>query len=315
MKVYPHIESTNAVLSELGISMFFIISGASLYLSMSKYDKFPVGTYIYKRFKGIYPPFWIAYIIAFLYTFVENGGLNPDIPVYRIWLSVVGMDGLTLYAVPNFYLLGEWFLGTIILIYFYFPLLKFLIDKWPKVTWAVVLVLWVVYVYFYDFSLQIDRNPITRVVEIMFGIYYCKYVVLNKNRKKSLRIAAFIICLVVFVLLLFVKIPGEKMHWYLVVIMGITLFYVIAQIGSFINNKALATVVTAISVNSYSIFLVHHIIGNHIADYFKDTDLSKAEFFTCFVLYVALIAVFTIIVNYVSKRFVKLIEMIPKKAE
>ena len=43
---YPQIESSNANPGELGVSMFFILSGATLYISTSRYKKFRVGNYI-----------------------------------------------------------------------------------------------------------------------------------------------------------------------------------------------------------------------------------------------------------------------------
>ena len=313
-QIFPHIESSNADLGELGVSLFFILSGASLYLSTSR-KKFNVGNYAYKRFKGIFPAFWTAYIIVFLFQFFENGFINPDIPPSRIWLSVVGMDGFVLYAIPNFYCVGEWFVGTIIIIYLYFPLVKLLIDKLPKVAWILLLIVGVVFIYVYPFEMPIARNPLARIIEITFGAYYCKYVVMNNNRNKFLRWGIFALCISVFAVLLFVRFESIYLHMYAVIIMGISLFYIIAQLGIVMRSMAVDKIVTTISINSYSIFLVHHAIGNYLADRYKDVELTNVEYFTCFIMYLVLIAVFVCLVNWGSKKIMMLIDMIPKKVE
>lgn len=75
-------------LGSFGVSLFFIVSGAAL---MYVYDeKIDWKSFIAKRFKGIYPLFWLTYIIAFFITFYNNGGINHTIPKSRIIYSILG---------------------------------------------------------------------------------------------------------------------------------------------------------------------------------------------------------------------------------
>ena len=54
-------------IGDFGVSLFFIISGAALmYIYGEKMD---LKTFYYKRFKSIFPMFWLAYFFAFLYYF------------------------------------------------------------------------------------------------------------------------------------------------------------------------------------------------------------------------------------------------------
>ena len=308
------ISTSNNSLGGLAVSLFFIISGAALYLSMSKGDnRFHAGTYIYKRFKAIYPAFWTAYIIAFLYRFFLTRQIDPSIPIHRIWLSITGMDGLFLYAAPNFYLVGDWFIGAIIITYMYYPLVKYLIDRFPKVMWAVVLVLFIVYVQTYFYQMELRHNPFSFVIEVVFGIYYAKYFIKEKRYNKTANIIVFIASVVVFVFLLLFYFDNEHIRAYAMKIMGIALFLIVVQFKFIMNNAAVNMIVCNISANSYYIFLVHHFIYSQLMMRFSDVVLSKVEYAALFMLYIILIIPFTLIVKVVSKKFINLIELIPKK--
>lgn len=55
-------------IGDFGVSLFFIISGAALmYIYGEKMD---LKTFYYKRFKSIFPMFWLAYFFAFFILFL-----------------------------------------------------------------------------------------------------------------------------------------------------------------------------------------------------------------------------------------------------
>lgn len=100
---------------DLGVSLFLIISGAALAYTYER----PVDLrrFYWKRFKGIYPAFWIAWLLGTLYFFVALNGVPPNAAPARslIW-TLLGVDGLaSVLGFTTAYLLGEWFLGFIIL--------------------------------------------------------------------------------------------------------------------------------------------------------------------------------------------------------
>ena len=64
----------------IGVSLFFILSGASLSLSTKK--NYSTLSFFQKRFMGIFPLFWVTYIIAALAKSIFFGttliaGKNP----------------------------------------------------------------------------------------------------------------------------------------------------------------------------------------------------------------------------------------------
>ena len=315
-----HIESSSVDLGMIAVGAFFILSGASLYISTSKQSHFKIGNYIYKRFLAIYPAFWVAYIIVFLYMFWKNGGIPQDVPKVNILLSVFGMDGMFAYKIPTFYMVGEWYVGTIVIVYCFFPILKWLIDKIPKIAWAIILVVFLIFVFTYSGEMMFLRHPVFQIVEVAFGIYYAKYVVLNENRNTTWRnnkprIIAFIISIAVIVTFVLVKVDGIVGLSLVVNLVAISTFYFIAQLNFIMKNMAVDKVVTTISKYSYCIFLIHHVVINEVSARFDNAELSNADYLTAVVLCVVLIAVFAFIVKNLSGKLIGLIKMIPKRAE
>ena len=50
-------------------------------------------------------------------------------PWPRILLSLFGVDGYFSYKIPNYYQVGEWFLGAIVMLHAVYPLLSFAVNK------------------------------------------------------------------------------------------------------------------------------------------------------------------------------------------
>lgn len=310
--------TSNIDLGHIGVALFFILSGASLYVSMEKYKDSSRGkkiaTYIYKRFKGIFPAFWSAYLLIFLFTFIMKGGFDSTIPKESIWMSLVGMDGLLLYLGPNFYMTGEWYIGAMIIVYLYYPFLKMLIDKLPKLSLIIIPALYIVFMVVYDFDLMFYRHPLAQILWISFGIYFAKYVILGKGLGSKLRWILFGVSVAVFVV--FSLVPIEQFYFHATIInaMGIAMFFILYNLAFVMKNKAVDKVVTTISVYSYPIFLVHHAIVYALRDGFTDLTFNRAEYITCFVLYLVLIVPCAMVVKWMAKKFVEIIEMIPKRA-
>ena len=115
---------SNIYIGAFGVSLFLIISGAALMYVYGE-RKFDWKRFYKQRFLTIYPMFWIAYFGVFLYHTYKYGGIMQGIPKKNIIFTILGMDGLMLNAgVRVFYLIGEWFLGCIVLIYAVFPLIR-----------------------------------------------------------------------------------------------------------------------------------------------------------------------------------------------
>lgn len=239
-------------LGGLGVSLFLIISGAALALTYHR--PYSLKTFYWKRFKGIYPPFWIAWIIGTLFFIVMRHGS----PINACSLSsfpatVLGFDGiLATYHIPNCYLLGEWFLGLIISFYLVFPVLLWAIDRFPKVSAVLIVSIWLA---FTVLGSRAGLNPITvflpaHLVELCFGIYFIKYV---KRVPWWMAIPA-------LGMLAFSSYFHEINEDIIIPFVGIAAFVLLVQLARFVDYKPIRTAVNLISKYSYEIFLVHHVV-------------------------------------------------------
>ena len=167
----------NVYIGTIGVSMFLIISGALLYKSYGTKEKTDWKSFYSKRFWTIYPCFWLAYFLIFFLTFYECRGAYPGLPIWRIIYSILGVDGYLLnYGVPTIYLVGEWFLGFILIVYAIFPLLKYLINKVPVLFGISVLALFGASLLLWEDRSWYGISIPVRLVDFVIGMYFMKYV-------------------------------------------------------------------------------------------------------------------------------------------
>ena len=118
----------NEVWGALFVTVFFSISGMVLYHNYSTIHS--LKTFYFKRWKSIFP----AYYLCFLYYYLKNVFYTKKV-FYQgnklgFLFTIFGMDGYLGYLMKTYHLVGEWFLGAIIIIYLLYPLILFIIfDK------------------------------------------------------------------------------------------------------------------------------------------------------------------------------------------
>lgn len=270
----------NGNLGHIGVSLFFMISGAALIHSYK--NNFSIMNFFKKRLIALYPMFWIAYAIAFLFLFYVNLSINHSVPKWTFILTVLGFDGYLLYRTPNFYILGEWFLGCIIMLYVCFPILRFLMTKYPKLLLIGVFGLYFVLVANYSFEMPVDRNFLTRIPEFLLGMYFIQYI-------KKVNIFYVIGAIGVIALMLFKGVSINPM--YIITSTGIAVFVVLVYIGQYITIDKIKAPFILISKLSYPIFLAHHVIIDQLLVRFNGATLTTSEsyclfIFTCIVILV-----------------------------
>lgn len=111
----------------LGVSMFMLLSGVSLWYRYR--DSLHPGSFYKKRILTLMIPFYIAYA-GFFPLFYLTGHMTIGSPAAFL-LTLIGMDGLLSRYVQTWYLLGEWFLGMILIYYLCFPLIRLLMKRIP----------------------------------------------------------------------------------------------------------------------------------------------------------------------------------------
>lgn len=123
---------------DLGVSLFIFLSGVTLTLSsLAGGGKLDVLNFYMKRLFRLYPLFWLIYLLFFIYYRIHNY-LPTDVPIDTKILAFIGMDGYmtSFIKFPNWYLVGEWFFGFIVILYFLYPILYklFIWNKYLFIT-------------------------------------------------------------------------------------------------------------------------------------------------------------------------------------
>ena len=274
------------------VTCFFVISGAVLYYNYPK--NFSLKTFYFKRWKSIFPIFYLSWL--FWYTVVAISrktlfwGGNP----LKLILSFFGIDGYFYYILPNYYLVGEWFLGAIIFLYVLYPLLCRCINKNILIIPVIVLLV-CIDAYTTKFLITPDiLRPFIYIGLFYFGMIAMKY----KNLFFDNKIVG-LISLILFLFLCFVKVKipcTEQIH-------GLFLFIVLIQIGNYIMKTSISSFFNFLDKISFPIFLFHHQIINVIFKYYNPSDIKYALLTLVFVIVISTICakIFSNIINLFFK--------------
>lgn len=236
----------NGKWGNIGVALFFIISGASLMYNYE--EQLELKTYMKKRFVGIYPMFWIAYIALFVYLFYQSKGVPTATPLYRLIFSVFAMDGYLSCYTETIYLIGEWFLGCIVLIYILFPILRKLVKKCPKMTFLIGTILNLGILIFYkNGRMPLNRNLFVATYSFLLGMYVIKI----KTFKWWQAIIGLILAFFSY------NYPATNVMLFSH-ITAYSLYVVLAYVGNKLKYATIQELFGVISKYSYAIYLVHH---------------------------------------------------------
>ena len=300
-KVFITAQIGNIYIGNFGVSLFFIISGAAL---MYVYDeKCELINFYKKRFLSIYPMFWIAYFIAFRYQFYVNKGIDLTVPKRNILLTLFGFDGYFAAVMPTFYILGEWFLGCIILIYIVFPLLRYFIRTHPVVLAVVAMALYVIFLFIPSRLNPVEILPL-RIPEILFGMYYIKYI-----KKIKWPVALGALAVLVVNTIVAPQFDDTIQTTYI----GISAFLVLAFISDYLDFAWIHRCCSVISKYSYAVFLVHHVIIMAMMATFDLTQITRFYSYLLFLTCCVVIALFAKLLYELHGAVMKEISLFHKK--
>ena len=241
----------NGVWGDIFVGIFFILSGGLLFVNNR--DTSPAVFY-YKRWKSIYPPFYIAYILCFVLTvFRDHDSLLK--PLHYYIPTILGMDGLVNIfnlssRFPTVYLIGEWFLGAIVICYLFMPPILWLSRK------ADVVLLVVFFVMAHVIKINYVSNVSEWLMYMQIGIVFFKRE-LWKNRYLFLLASLGAFYLSYITMPLDVRVRET--------FLATCLFLVMSYLGQFIlQDEFLDKIFSKLSKWSFCIFLVHHIIMDNV---------------------------------------------------
>lgn len=246
-----------------GVGLFFAISGAGLINRY--YHNIDYKAYYKKRFVSLYIPFWIGYIAVFMRNYFINGFHFPweinGLSKKYMLLSVFGVDCFaSTLGIPNFALIGEWFLAVILFIYMIFPLWRLLFKNFPTFTVSLFLVLRVIISIKNPFpQLAVCFNPITALSNFTIGaylIYWYSKKPIKLKRTGSIIALAISVCFIIlgkfFALKKGMPDIGEQFATF-----GVLTILIIATPLIYKYAKKFVTFICGIS---YEVFLMHHVV-------------------------------------------------------
>lgn len=287
-----------------GVALFFLISGASL---IYNYDnKLDVKEYYKKRFLGIYPAYWIAYTIVFLYSFCKYKGLVWNGPISKIIFSFLGMDGYLAPYFQTFGLIGDWFVGAIVLIYMLFPLYRKLMKKSPKIFFVISTMVFLLITIFQPFKMPVNRDLFVSSYMFILGMYFITYV---KNIKKSQVLFALVLGIIC---LKFAQTSTMNLALLLSNLSAFFFLVVFSKIFVKSNIPIIENIVKYISKNCYYLFLLHHYIIVEIESYFKTVMLDKYGTLIVYILSWIIILILSKLLFVITKKFIIILDELMK---
>ena len=233
------------------VVVFFIVSGALLYYHYSEIES--ISAFYKKRWLSLFPAFYLAYIAVFF----ERHLIDGTVPVFQHPLryymySILGIDGyLWAYTNPNnYYILGEWFLGAIIILYCLYPLLLWLVKKCEFCTTALLTAAYILTSDWY----MLAQSPFRNIPSITFcfyiGIIMMKHQITNNKYVFPVAVCLFILSTVL---------PISIDSIFFAVFDGILLFFTLFFIGKKLMEIVLVNkTISFLSSISYEIFLIQH---------------------------------------------------------
>ena len=297
---------SNLYIGDWGVSLFFIISGAALMYVYA--DRCELKSFYKKRFLSIYPMFWMAYIGAFCFMFYVNRSvIRSGIPKWRMLFSVLGLDGLLLSnGVETYYILGEWFLGVIVMLYILFPLIRKLLNEKPELLLVLTVLLYaggIALCEIVPYPIAASTLIFVRLPEVVFGMIFVKY-----GWKVNWKAAVGALAVLVLNGMIKPTISSSIQTTYV----GIASFLVLVFMSYYLNCGIIKYICGLLSKYSYAIFLVHHIIITKMTERFDLTQISKLHSHLLFITICPVIAFFAWALYHVHSKIMSELKKIDR---
>ena len=132
---------------QMGCQVFFTISAFSLCMSMDRRND-SLNTFYKRRLKSILPGYWLSifvYVVFALITEHTGGGnfLHINTSPENIGANLGLIHGLIPTEANNKVVKGGWYIGTLVILYLLFPLVRMLYIRFTQRKSGIVLILFI----------------------------------------------------------------------------------------------------------------------------------------------------------------------------
>ena len=273
----------------IGVSFFIILSGASLSVGSFRRKESWISFYL-RRLRTLLPPFWVAYFVCLMLQFGVFGTTSMGRSLLSSIPTLFGIDGYLSHMVPTYAMIGEWYLGFILLLYMLAPTIHRIVERTPFVALASLFAVSILaarmtpllreYVPFWNNTPRF--NVLSHVFEFAFGMFFVR-----RLRPGFRRYAVFALLsgTAVVAHLLFAKGP-----WFdftpVGILMSVAAFVAMCfSFDSCVLGKAASDVFASLGRTSFLAFLYHHkVIGWLVA---QGKQIDNFQLAYCFLLTVA----------------------------
>lgn len=292
----------HTTIGQFGVSIFIIISGflAANALASANITKFYIN-----RATGLLPPIWVAFVfsgclalifkhVLGLTTYSNFFKLITDNPINirHLLVTIAGLDGylwVSKIALKGYLIVGEWFIGFVIILLIVAPFCNFLVRRFGILALGGAFILSVLSYY----SSQVEgpfswiapttnraMNPATRIFEFMFGMYlFSSY---SRDRLRPYFVGASM--LYVFTLAAIYTYSGRNMMTlgfssYIFATATVVIYYELSR--SFYSHSV-NTAITSLANLSFVAILIHRRFMNTVVSTMPIKALNEIGYIALF---------------------------------
>lgn len=285
---------THTVNSNVGniiVTVFFMVSGFVLYHNNKEVKS--LKSFYYKRFKSIFPSFYLCWFIFYVINVIKVRTPFYAGNLLKLLLTLIGQDGYTQQRIVNYYTVGEWFIGALIIVYVLYPLL---LKAHKKNGLLTLLALSILTAIVHIFNIPVISPGFPGICESCLKLYLgiLMYEQINNINKPTLVASILFIVIYSFIKISFLNIALD-------IVYSICLFAILFKIGTLLSkNELFKKVSSFIGGISYQIFLLQHMVIIYALELANPTN-------TLFSLLVMILCIIiTIVFAYIISRIVKL---------
>lgn len=245
------------------VGAFLMISGGVLYYNHREIPSLRI--FYYKRWRSLYPMFYVSYLYFYINNVIETGRLFFLGKPFSMVLSVLGMDGYFLYKGTNYYHVGEWFFGAIVLLYIMYPLFAKLLNRYGAKGLIVLIPVWLWQIYTDVFDILVGRNLIYCSGIFIVGMLVFKYELYRNKLLKWISVP---------ISLILILVPITRLYHIKHIILTISVFFSLFAIAEvLIKIPGTHSVIKFLGDLSFPMYLVQNQIGVMIVRRFNPVSM------------------------------------------